>query len=56
MNAKSNGSKRLSLRVPFKTWKAAKIRLVEKGTSFQAFLLEKLKEIAEERKPHGGLD
>lgn len=50
MNAKSNGNsfKRLSLRVPLKTWKAAKIRLVEKGTSFQAFLLEKLKEIAKE--------
>ena len=49
MKTKSNGNgfKRLSLRVPLKTWKAAKIRLVEKGTTFQAFLLKKLKEIAE---------
>lgn len=53
---KNETFKRLSLRIPKEIWKSAKIRLVEKGTSFQAFLLEKLKEIAEERKPHGGLD
>jgi len=45
MNTKSNGFKRLSLRVPFKTWKAAKLKLVQKGTTFQAFLLEKLQEL-----------
>jgi len=46
MDTKSNGFKRLSLRVPFETWKAAKLKLVQKETTFQAFLLEKLKEIA----------
>jgi len=44
---KNKTFKRLSLRVPQEIWKSAKIRLVEKGTTFQTFLLKKLKELAE---------
>lgn len=57
MIEKQKNIKQLTLRIPVETWKSAKISLVQKGMSFQSFLLEKLYELTKEGKhkpPHVG--
>jgi len=44
--------KHISVRLPLELWRRSKLELFKNGKSFQGFVVAKLQELLEDRKPH----